>query len=242
MVRDLVRECLMSILRSGDITDAAAVVRRRLLDIVEDKVPLEAYAISKNLRKNIQDTSHPMSAQELREIREQLGSHGKGELSYAEIDQAIRAKIRLPWRSRVKLPHVVLAWKLRMQDPSAAPVLGESISYVIINSGAKQIADKAETLERVAKNPALVLDRNYYLTSLEIPMQNIFMPVFLQRLLLSLKKDKAGKDDELRAHKMVKDCLWACIKAMPLTQDSAKRQASIAASPIAMLFKKQRQT
>ena len=245
LVRDLVRDCLTSILRSGDITDAAATVRRRLLDITQDKMPLQAYAIQKTLRKTMQDCSLPMSRQELIEIRQKLSAHYRGgkqeePLSYQEQDQCIYNKIRLAWKTRVKLPHVCLAWRLRLLDPGSAPVLGESISYLVTVNGGKQIADKVESLERVSKNAALVVDRSYYLQSLEIPLQNIFLPVFLQRLLLGLKKDKANKDDEARAHKMVKDALWTCVANVPLTQDAEKRKASIAASPLAMMFKRQK--
>ena len=244
LVRDLVRECLISVLQSGDVVDAAATVRRRLLDVVEDKVPLQQYAVSKTLRKTMQDCSLAMTDQELREIRKQLGGHQHtkaGEpLSFEEQTQCIRKKIKLAWKSRVKLPHVCLAWKLMLNDPGTAPVLGESISYVVINNGAKQIADKAESVERVTKNAALVVDRQYYLDALLVPLDNVFYPVSLQKLLLSLKKNKASKDDETRAHKMAKDMLWDCVRGMPLQQDAAKRKASIQASPIAMLFKKQK--
>ena len=242
LVRDLVRECLISILQSGDVVDAAATVRLRLLDVVRDKIPLQQYAISKTLRKTIQDCSLPMSDQELREIRKQLGKHHiKDEvLSYEDQDICIRKKINLPWKSRVKLPHVTLAYKLRLLDPGNCPVLGEAIQYVVISNGAKQIADKAESVERVTKNAALVVDRQYYLDALLVPLDNVFYPVSLQKLLLSLKKNKASKDDETRAHKMAKDMLWDCVRGMPLQQDAAKRKASIQASPIAMLFKKQK--
>ena len=243
LMRDLVRDCLTSILHSGDIVDAAATVRKRLLDVVQDKIPLESYAVSKTLRKSMQDCSLPMSEQELREIREQLGpaaNKASGQpLSFEEQVQCIQKKIKLVWKSRVKLPHVCLAWKLMQIDLGTAPVLGESISYVVIHNGGKQIADKVESLERVAKNPALVVDRPYYLESLKVPLENIFKPVFLQRLLESQKKDKANKEDEMRACKMVKDTLWACIAGMPLTQEAKKRKAAVEASPIAMLFKRQ---
>ena len=57
------------------------------------------------------------------------------QLSYAEQDEAIHKSIRMPWRPRVRLPHVQLAWRLRLLDPGSAPVPGESIEYVITNNG-----------------------------------------------------------------------------------------------------------
>ena len=236
----------MSVLNSGDIIDAAEIVRKKLLDIMQDKVPLQQYAIQKFLRKTIQDCSLPMSQKELIEIRQQLSSSFKGskkeeeQLSYEEQDKAILKKIRLPWRTRIKLPHVMLAYKLRLLDVGSSPVLGEAIHYVVLSNGGKQISEKVESLDRVSKNAALVVDRSYYTKSLEIPMQNIFAPVTLQRLLVSLKKDKANAQDEAKAKKIAKDLLWRCIAGMAMTQNAAKRKASIEASPIAQLFRKQK--
>lgn len=246
LVRDLVRDCIMSVLNSGDIIDAAEIVRKKLLDIMQDKVPLQQYAIQKFLRKTIQDCSLPMSQKELIEIRQQLSSSFRGskkeeeQLSYEEQDKAILKKIRLPWRTRIKLPHVMLAYKLRLLDVGSSPVLGEAIQYVVLSNGGKQISEKVESLDRVSKNAALVVDRSYYMKSLEIPMQNIFAPVTLQRLLVSLKKDKANAEDEAKAKKIAKDLLWQCIAGMAMSQDRAKRKASIEASPIAQLFRKQK--
>jgi DNA polymerase elongation subunit (family B) len=243
LVRDLVGECLASILQSGDILDAAGTVRRRLLDVVDDKLPVSVYAISKTLRKTVQDCSQPMTKQELREIRHELGSsdtENEEQLSYNEIDQCIYQKVKLVWRTRVKLLHVNLAWTLRLLDPGSAPVLGETIRYIVTQNGNKQIADKVESLERFEKNPALVCDRAYYLKCLEVPMDNLFYPPVLQALLLGQNKKKATKDDEARAHKTAKEMLWDCVRGKPLTQSKAKRAASIAASPLALAFKKQK--
>jgi DNA polymerase elongation subunit (family B) len=140
LVRDLVRDVIQSILESGTATDAAATVRRALLDVVEDRLPYEAYAVKKTLRKGMADCCHPMRPAELLEIRGQLrGAHTNGgstaQLSYAEQDEAIHKRIKLRWRPRVRLPHVLLAWRLRLADPGSAPVPGESIEYVITNNG-----------------------------------------------------------------------------------------------------------
>jgi DNA polymerase delta subunit 1 len=142
LVRDLVREVIQSILESGTAVDAAANVRRRLLEVVEDRLPYEAYAVKKTLRKGMSDCCHPMRPSEVREIRRLLrtggghmvGGHGP-QLSYAEQDEAIHRCIPLPWKPRVRLPHVLLAWRLRLADPGSAPVPGESIEYVITNNG-----------------------------------------------------------------------------------------------------------
>ena len=64
--RDIVRDCLTSILHTGGSEDAAALVRQRLVELMDDTLPLEMYAIQKTLRKSMQDVCHPMFPDEVR--------------------------------------------------------------------------------------------------------------------------------------------------------------------------------
>ena len=209
LVRNLVRDVIRSILESGSETDAAALVRRRLLDIVDDKLPLEEYAVRKTLRKAMHDCCHPMHPSELRRIRAQAGLPPAADehqpLSYAEQDQAILAKVPLPWRMRVRLPHVMLAWRMRLKDPGSAPVPGESITYVLTNNGGGKCFEKVETLETVRARH-IPVDRAYYLKSLQVPVNNIFMPIFTQHL-------ERHHGDPARAALMVRGfCLFGWLR------------------------------
>jgi DNA polymerase elongation subunit (family B) len=152
LVRDLVRDCLTSILHSGSEVDAAALVRRCVTDLMDDTLPLETYAIQKTLRKSMQDVCFPMAADEVDDVRKKIPQPGKGEqLSYAEQDDAIRLKIELPWKIRVRLPHVMLAYRMRKKDVGSAPVSGDVIRYIVTNNGqGDKIWAKAETLEVVS--------------------------------------------------------------------------------------------
>jgi DNA polymerase delta subunit 1 len=149
LVRDLVRDCLTSILHTGSETEATALVRGRLTELMDDTVPMEAYAIQKTLRKTMQDVCYPMTAAEIASIRKKLPQPGKGDqLSYAEQDEAIRLKIDLPWRIRVRLPHVLLAYRMRKKDAGSAPVSGDIIRYIVTNNGQNdKVWAKAESLE-----------------------------------------------------------------------------------------------
>jgi DNA polymerase delta subunit 1 len=255
LVRDLVRECLMSILHTGTFVDAAATARLRLLEIFDDKIVVDSYAIQKVLRKSMQDCCFPMTSAQICEIRKGL-SGGKGEvedvmpgavveqLSYAEQDEAIRKKIPLPWKLRIRLPHVMLAWRMRLQDPGSAPVLGETLSYVVTNNGGKQIFEKVNTLEAV-KSKKLFVDRQYYLNALKVPLENIFLPICIQEIVKSaglttttssslLKK----KENEARARAEVDRLIWRVIKGKALKYESVSRRESVEASPIAQAFKR----
>jgi DNA polymerase delta subunit 1 len=149
LVRDLVRDCLSSILNSGSEAAATLLVRARLTELMDDALPLETYAIQKTLRKSMQDVCFPMSAAEVAAIRKKLQQQGNGDqLSYAEQDEAIRLKIELPWKIRVRLPHVMLAYRMRKKDTGSAPVSGDIIRYIVTNNGQNdKVWAKAETLE-----------------------------------------------------------------------------------------------
>ena len=85
----------------------------------QDKIPLEDYAIQKVLRKSIQDCSHSMTALELGEIRKKIKSPYQDDtalpLTEAEVDEAIRRGTPPKWKIIRKLPHVAVAWKMRLQ-------------------------------------------------------------------------------------------------------------------------------
>ena len=169
LVREIIRICLTSILRTGGSEDAAAMVRQRVVELMDDTLPLEVYTIQKTLRKSMQDVCFPMEADDVSEVREQLHaannakrgvadslSYGGGggqhqqqqQLTYAEQDEAIRLKIPLKWRLRIRLPHVMLAYRMREEDVGSAPVSGDVISYIVTNNGrGTKVWEKVETPE-----------------------------------------------------------------------------------------------
>ena len=245
LVRDLVRECLMSILHTGTFIEAAATARLRLVQILDDSIPVESYAVQKVLRKSMQDCCFPMTASQVNEVR--MGLQGRlhvrtGEveqLSYAEQDEAIRRKIILPWKMRIRLPHVMLAWRLRLQDPGSAPVLGETLSYVVTNNGGKQIFEKVNTLDAV-KAKKLFVDRQYYLNSLRVPLENIFLPICIQQFSAQASTCSAlkKKENDARGKAEVDMLIWRVIKGRAMKHDAVSRRESIESSPIARAFKR----
>lgn len=86
---------------------------------------MDEYAIQKVLRKNMQDCAHPMTRQELRDVRQKIESPYLADkadgvdalipLTEAEIDEAIRRGVPPRWRVLRKLPHVLVAWKMRVK-------------------------------------------------------------------------------------------------------------------------------
>jgi len=242
LVRDLVRECLMSILHTGTFVEAAATARLRLIEIMDDKIPLEAYAVQKVLRKSMQDCCFPMTPIQIKTVRLAIGSSiidDNQQLSYAEQDDAIRKKVALPWKLRIRLPHIMLAWRWRLQDPGSAPVLGETLSYIVTNNGGKQIFEKVNTIDMV-RAKKLFVDRQYYLNSLRVPLENIFLPICIQNCPSSTLSGSAlkQKENQARGKMEVEKLIWRVVKGRALKHDAVLRRESIECSPIAMAFKK----
>jgi len=74
----------------------------------------------------MQDCAHPMTYHELRDIRQKIESPYLDPesaasstimipLTEAEIDEAIRRGVPPQWRLLRKLPHVLVAWKMRLK-------------------------------------------------------------------------------------------------------------------------------
>ena len=72
LVRKLVREVLEAIVHAGAVSEAASIVRRTILSVIHDEVPIEDYAINHVLRKNKQDCSHALDKTVLKSIRVSL--------------------------------------------------------------------------------------------------------------------------------------------------------------------------
>ena len=237
LVRDLVKDVVASILESGSDVDAAALVRQRLLEIIDDKVPLAQYAIKKTLRKTFQDCSKPLTRQELHTVRRGLHLPLTDEpLTYAEEDAAILAKIQIPYRARIRLPHVILAWRLRLKDPGAAPVPGETVQYIITCNGGGRAGEKVETPESVASRH-IPVDRQYYIESLRTPLDNLFGPIAAQRLRAAHTDLAEGSRELQQEVAAALDLLyWRVIRGRRLESTPEAKRARIEHSPLARAF------
>lgn len=216
--------------------------------------------MQKVLRKNIQDCAHPMTNHELKELRKQIQSpylHDAGDdhkdayassimipLTEAEIDEAIRRGVPPRWRLLRKLPHVLVAWKLRLkvclsllsftclvchlrddgQDPGNAPVLGERVKYVVtLNGEGAQISAKAEPLEAVQSGRgSLQVDRHFYLNAFRKAADGLFSPIIEQR----------GGDVKTETERM----LWKEMLEGRLMQKAEGQAERLALTPIAKAF------
>jgi hypothetical protein len=98
-------------------------------------------------------------------------------------------------------------------------------------------SEKVETLETV-KAKHIPIDRAYYLKSLRVPMDNIFLPIVMQQISTSSPSLSAA-EVRSRGVEQLDVLLWNIIRGRRLTQTKEKQQACIAASPIARAFARQ---
>lgn len=260
LVRNLVREAAECLARSADVDGAAQIVRDTVAKVMEDRVPEEEYAVKKMLRKSMQDCAHPMTPQELFAIRKSIHTDTSmtSQLSEAEQDKAIRQGVKLHWRVFRKMPHIMVAWKLRLKDPGSAPVVGEAVRYVICLNGGKMVSEKAEPLQSVLQG-GLMVDRHFYLASLRKAVDGLFTPIVeqRQRALLLLGKgiettskrrmsaDYSRKKEKMetaefnkRVQKDVEDLIWRQLLDGKLTRSKDKQKALVQQSPIMQAFMK----
>ena len=260
LIQRSVREALEIVVYQCNVDEACAYVRKVVQDVIEDKVPPADYAVKKTLRKTYQDCCFPLSNKELREVRAALEKSGfqqnpaemmttmtmttaaaaDQQLTYTEVDNAIRARIKLPFKIQRLLPHIMVAWKMRREDPGRAPVPGENVSYIVTLNGGKKIAEKADTVENVS-NKALPVDRRYYLDKIQKIVSNIFSPIFWQEAKAKERSKKGGDepaaDLNAEVESMLRTRLWWQINK-PLVTSTATKKQRMEASPLFQAFKR----
>ena len=130
LIRENVRTVIEILATQRDVGIGIAAIREIVRNVIEDTVPIEQYVMRQVLRKSKPDCSKPMPPKQLLAIRNQLGSDSSAststqQLSYSEIDAAIRKKIKLHFETTSLMPHVEVAWRMRLEDPGTAPVPGK---------------------------------------------------------------------------------------------------------------------
>ena len=240
LVRKNVGDVLDMLVRHRDVDLAAAAIRTIVAKVVEDEYPLDQYVMRQVLRKSKPDCSRPMPPKQLLAIRNQLKmpNAGTGPLSYAETDAAIRAKIPLHFDTTSLMPHVEVAWRMRLRDPLSAPVPGDVVEYVVTSNGrGKKVSEKAETIQDVTSK-LIPVDRAHYLAKLRDVFDKIMAPLYYQQA----QRDHATLDlTEQDLQAIVKQSLnsrvWVGAN-QPLKTSQALKRARVHESPIAVMFRK----
>ena len=149
-------EALDKILIDKDDRAAVRLVKGVVSDLLQDRIDMSQLIITKELGKKTQ-------GQEEEELKSKKNTKNKTESKNVY---------------NSKVPHVMLADKMRERDPATAPNIGDRVPFVIVKAH-----KNAKVYER-AENPLYVLehrleiDYNYYLDhQLKKPLIRLFEPI-----------------------------------------------------------------
>jgi DNA polymerase elongation subunit (family B) len=176
IVKDVFGGALDVLLLERDIKKAQKFVQEMLVKVLENKVPIEKFIVSKSLRDDY-ITAVP------EDIRNHVKKHDKDWLnnplhsakaSFQNIkDYAVKHKLTLPDSS---LAHRKLADKMEARDEGTAPKVGDRLQYVYVSeykNKSKQ-GDKIEHLDYVRAHK-MKPDVNFYITNqIQNPVAQLF--------------------------------------------------------------------
>ena len=119
IVRDVMKDVLDKILIDRNTDAAIEVVKGVVSDLLQNKIDMSHLIITKELGKKTQG----------QEEEEQKANKKKGTKTKSDTKNSYQSK----------MPHVMLADRMRKRDPDSAPKVGDRVQYVIIKGpkGAK---------------------------------------------------------------------------------------------------------
>jgi DNA polymerase elongation subunit (family B) len=172
IVKDVFGGALDMLLTEKDVRKAQRFVNEKLLDVLENRVPLEKFVVSKSLRDDY-ITEVPDAVRRHR-------SSGKPEcLSNAKApfntisEYAHKHDLSLPVSS---IAHRVLADRMAKRDPGTAPKVGDRVAYIFV----KENKDKGKQGDRIeeigyVKSKGLTPDTQFYITNqIQNPVAQLF--------------------------------------------------------------------
>lgn len=207
IVKDVFGGALDVLLQERDIKKAQAFVKDMLVKVIDNKVPLEKFIVSKSLRDDY-ITSVP---DEIRKFKCKSGCKCGGKhlslndtkASFSKIKEfAVAHDLPMPDSS---LAHRKLADRMEARDEGTAPKVGERLQYVYVaeyKDRAKQ-GDKIEHVDFVKENK-MKPDVNFYITNqIQNPVAQLFALCIeqLEGYTPPMKSYKTIYQDMLEKHK-----------------------------------------
>ena len=207
IVKDVFGGALDILLLERDIKKAQAFVKDMLVKVIDNKLPLEKFIVSKSLRDDY-ITSVP---DEIRKFKCKSGCKCGGKhlslndtkASFSKIKEfAIAHDLPMPDSS---LAHRKLADRMEARDEGTAPKVGERLQYVYVaeyKDRAKQ-GDKIEHIDFV-REQKMKPDVNFYITNqIQNPVAQLFALCIeqLEGYTPPMKSYKTIYQDMLEKHK-----------------------------------------
>jgi DNA polymerase elongation subunit (family B) len=172
IVKDVFGGALDSLMEHRSIKVAEKLVKDMLLQVLEDKFPLEKYILSKQLRDDyITEVPAEVRNHRSKGKPEQLNS---AKASYTTIkNYAIQHGLELPSSS---IAHRKLADRMEKRDAGNKPQVGDRLAYIYVaeNATRGKQGDKIETVEYVKENK-LHVDTPFYIShQIQNPVAQLF--------------------------------------------------------------------
>jgi DNA polymerase delta subunit 1 len=172
IVKDVFGGALDILLSRGTVKNAQAFVRTCLLDVLQDRVPLEKFIVSKSLRDDYVTT-----------VPDEIRNHSSPNKPRSLNDKTAAFNVVKDYADKYNLPqpisslaHRVLADRMAERDPGTAPKVGDRVQYVYVaeNGNQSKQGDRIEHVDYVRANK-LHYDATFYVDhQIQNPVAQLF--------------------------------------------------------------------
>jgi DNA polymerase delta subunit 1 len=176
IVKDVYGGALDVLMQEKDVRKAQAFVTQKLVDVLENRVPLEKFIVSKSLRDDYITTVPD-------EVRQHVKNNMKDWLNHPLNDTkasfhiikeyAEKYDLQMPTSS---IAHRTLADRMESRDPGTAPKVGDRLQFVFVAEN-KHKGKQGERIEEVGyvKSKGLTPDTSFYITNqIQNPVAQLF--------------------------------------------------------------------
>jgi DNA polymerase delta subunit 1 len=176
IVKDVYGGALDVLMQEKDVRKAQAFVTQKLVDVLENRVPLEKFIVSKSLRDDY-ITEVPQAIRDHRPEKDQKPKPSQLNDSKASFhiikEYAEKYGLQMPTSS---IAHRVLADRMESRDPGTAPKVGDRLQFVFVAEN-KDKGKQGERIEEVGyvKAKGLTPDTAFYITNqIQNPVAQLF--------------------------------------------------------------------
>ncbi len=172
IVKDVFGGALDMLMTEKDVRKAQQFVNGKLLDVLENRIPLEKFIVSKSLRDDYV-TEVPSDVRKHKSSGKHESLNGAKASFNVISDYARKYDLSLPVSS---IAHRTLADRMESRDAGTAPKVGDRLQFVYVaeNKAAAKQGDRIEEVGYVRANK-LTPDASFYITNqIQNPVAQLF--------------------------------------------------------------------
>jgi DNA polymerase delta subunit 1 len=172
IVKDVYGGALDVLMQEKDVKKAQAFVTQKLVDVLENRVPLEKFIVSKSLRDDY-ITAVPDEVRKHKSKNKPVSLNQPKAAFNVIKDYAEEHDLPMPSSS---IAHRTLADRMESRDPGTAPKVGDRLQFVFVAEN-KDKGKQGERIEEVGyvKAKGLTPDTAFYITNqIQNPVAQLF--------------------------------------------------------------------